>query len=171
MAVLCPKCGYDNAHGALFCAECFAILGETVQVPGTVALDKREMVGITKRAFGSQRAAHEGKLGSHAIALYINNSPEPMIALLTTQAIIGRAVPGDAQPRIDLNPYGALDKGVSRQHAIFKRTDKGLMFEDMGSSNGSWLNGAPLKPYTPAVLHSGDRLRLSQIEIEVYMTE
>lgn len=171
MAVLCPKCNYDNAHGALFCAECFSLLGETVQVPGTIALSKRDVATATKRGFGNARVAHEGKLGAHAIALYINNSQEPMITLLTTQAVIGRAVPGDSQPRIDLNPYGALDKGVSRQHAIFKRTEKGLMFEDMGSSNGSWLNGAPLKPYTPAVLHSGDRLRLSQIEIEVYLSE
>jgi pSer/pThr/pTyr-binding forkhead associated (FHA) protein len=43
-----------------------------------------------------------------------------------------------------------------------------LSVEDLGSSNGSWLNSTRLQPYVPAPLKSGDRLRLSQIEIEVY---
>ena len=87
------------------------------------------------------------------------------------QAILGRYTPSSAtQPRIDLTPYGAYDKGISRMHAIIRRTDAGLIIEDLASSNGSWLNSQRLRPYIPGPLRSGDHLRLGQIEIEIHFS-
>lgn len=173
MAVICPKCGYDNVRGSLFCAECYTLLADTIPVPHTVTLNKSDIQRLLQKQtqLPGSRTQHIGKLGTHAIALYINLCDDPLIVLITSQTVFGRAVPGDNQPRVDLTPYGALDKGVSRQHAIIKRVEKGLTVEDMGSSNGSWLNGELLRPYTPLPLKSGDRLRLSEMEMDVFLPE
>jgi pSer/pThr/pTyr-binding forkhead associated (FHA) protein len=53
-------------------------------------------------------------------------------------------------------------------HAIIRRTEQGLVIEDLASSNGSWLNGVRLAPFSPRPLQSGDHLALSQLEIVVH---
>lgn len=57
------------------------------------------------------------------------------------------------------------DATASRQQARFFRTPKGaLMIEDLGSSNGSLLNGEPV---TTHVLVEGDVIRLGDTDFEV----
>jgi pSer/pThr/pTyr-binding forkhead associated (FHA) protein len=102
------------------------------------------------------------------VALYIEDNPTPLILQIGRQAILGRYTPRSvSQPRVDLTPYGAFDKGISRLHITLRRTDNGLVLEDMASSNGTWLNEQRLTPYTPYALKSGDKIRLSQLEITI----
>jgi predicted component of type VI protein secretion system len=85
------------------------------------------------------------------------------------QVIIGRHIPNNAsQPSLDLTAYQAYEKGVSRVHARIRRVDTGLLVEDMGSSNGSWLNGVRLTPYSPRPLAPGDKLLFARMPLEVY---
>ena len=107
-------------------------------------------------------------MDADAVALYVGQSDRPLVVQVTSQAVLGRYAAGSAtQPRIDLTPYNAFGKGVSRMHAIIRRTDNGLLVEDLASSNGSWLNGVRLTPFAPRPLQSGDLLTLSQLEIVV----
>jgi pSer/pThr/pTyr-binding forkhead associated (FHA) protein len=119
----------------------------------------------------SGRTKHVGLLGPDSVALYVGNTPDPLIVQIGTQVILGRLSPDATQPpRLDLMPYGAYEKGVSRTHAAIRRTDTGgFSVEDLGSNNGSALNGTRLVPYIASPLKSGDRLKLSQLEIEVYL--
>ena len=56
--------------------------------------------------------------------------------------------------------------GVSRRHAQISLSGAGLMVEDLGSSNGTYVNGHRLT--APLVLQPGDRLNLGQnVEFEV----
>lgn len=64
-------------------------------------------------------------------------------------------------PDIDLVPYDASGK-VSRRHAEIKRVGKEFYFEDLGSANGSFLNGSQLPPRQPQMLKSGDELVLGE---------
>ena len=81
-------------------------------------------------------------------------------------------LPDDGQLRVDLAPYHANEKGVSRQHAILKRTSTAaLTVEDMGSVNGTWLNDVLLQPYRAASVTSGDELRLAKLVVAVYLPE
>jgi pSer/pThr/pTyr-binding forkhead associated (FHA) protein len=99
----------------------------------------------------------------------VGQSEKPLVIEIASQAVLGRYAAGSAsQPRIDLAPYNAFGKGVSRMHAIIRRTERGLVVEDLASSNGSWLNGVRLNPFSPRPLQSGDRLALSQLEIVVH---
>ncbi len=57
------------------------------------------------------------------------------------------------------------DPMVSQLHARLFRSDKGLHVEDLGSTNGTFLNGKKVGP--PARLKKGDRVRVGPVELEV----
>ncbi|MHB8629999.1 MAG: FHA domain-containing protein [Aggregatilineales bacterium] len=170
----CLQCGHTNPHGALYCEECFALLLDTHPVPSRTVSFDATAPGTPPSAQNSEMAdrfAHIGKLNPHTIAIYVSSRSEPLIVVVVQQAILGRLELHDAQVRVDLSQYGAIDKGVSRQHAVLKRVNNRLVVEDMGSSNGTWLNDTPLQPYQPAPITSGARLRLGQLEVEIYLPE
>jgi pSer/pThr/pTyr-binding forkhead associated (FHA) protein len=66
-------------------------------------------------------------------------------------------------PDIDLAQYKALEKGVSRRHAAFVRYQEQLHILDLGSVNGTFLNGKRLKPEIPVMINSGDELTLGDL--------
>ena len=66
-------------------------------------------------------------------------------------------------PDIDLAEFKALDKGVSRRHAVFVRYQSKLHILDLGSINGSFINGKRLKPDIPYLINSGDELGLGDL--------
>ncbi|MEY2472455.1 MAG: hypothetical protein QOK28_1784 [Actinomycetota bacterium] len=57
------------------------------------------------------------------------------------------------------------DPMVSQLHARLFRSDKALHIEDLGSTNGTFLNGR--KVGGAAALKRGDRLRIGPVELEV----
>jgi diguanylate cyclase (GGDEF)-like protein len=62
---------------------------------------------------------------------------------------VGRA--READVRLD-------DQGVSRQHCRFIRNGDGFLVEDLGSTNGTIVNGKRIS--RPTQLHAGDRVQL-----------
>ena len=49
------------------------------------------------------------------------------------------------------------DHGVSRQHARIYQTDTDFVIEDLGSSNGTYVDGVPI---VSCVLHGGDSVQI-----------
>lgn len=60
------------------------------------------------------------------------------------------------------------DRQVSRFHARLTPTPEGMILEDMGSKNGTHLNGDPLS--APVVLQDGDMIQVSVIQQFVFLT-
>lgn len=52
-------------------------------------------------------------------------------------------------------------KRVSREHACVRRHGWRLLLEDLGSSNGTFLNGERL--HTPAQLRDGDQIKVGDV--------
>ena len=81
--------------------------------------------------------------------------------------ILGR---GDAAsgytPEVDLAPFDAFSKGVSRKHIRIKRKDMLFFVTDLGGTNGTDLNGQRLLPNTERMLRSEDELKLGQLKIK-----
>ncbi len=79
---------------------------------------------------------------------------------------LGRVDPREGvYPEIDLTD--AKKHGVSREHACIYRRGHAVEVEDLGSVNGTLLNGSRLAPYKPASLHDGDQLQLGNLLVEV----
>ncbi len=54
---------------------------------------------------------------------------------------------------------------VSRKHARFIISDGEICFEDLGSSNGSWVNGE--KPTGPVPVYRGDEVKVADVVIAI----
>ncbi len=82
--------------------------------------------------------------------------------------VIGRAAPETSEiPDLDLNPYDAVAKGISRRHVVIMKRGDTLHVMDLESTNGTYLNGVWLYPNQPRVLRDGDELMLGSLILRV----
>ena len=86
--------------------------------------------------------------------------------------ILGEVVFGRGQETQAFeNIYRAFDidqLGLSRRHAAIRPTDTHLYLVDLGSTNGTSLNGASIGVNTPYALNHGDLVRLGRLEFTIY---
>jgi serine/threonine protein kinase len=82
-----------------------------------------------------------------------------------TELVIGRAFK-DSQPDIDLGPFGGSQAGVSRLHSRLIRQGDDWSVEDLGSTNGTFVNGAKVAPHQKKKVKNGDVIRCGQIELQ-----
>ena len=69
-------------------------------------------------------------------------------------------------PDIDLNPYNAVEAGVSRRHAKITRVgDDRFYIMDLSSTNYTHVNGEKLEPFEPKVLDEGDEVHLGTLKL------
>jgi sigma-B regulation protein RsbU (phosphoserine phosphatase) len=61
-------------------------------------------------------------------------------------------------------------KAVSRQHAQILHREDGFYVEDLGSSNGTFLNGRRLSPHKPARLTEHDRFQIGPYVLALRLT-
>lgn len=74
------------------------------------------------------------------------------------------------KPTLDLHPYQAAEKGVSRMHALITHRNGSLYVTDRSSPNGTYLNGQRLIPNQPRVLRDGDDLRLGNLLLQAHFS-
>lgn len=79
--------------------------------------------------------------------------------------MIGRPDPGSSH-----NPEIAIewDDAISRRHALVTHRSDGDYVQDIGSKNGTRLNGEPLAPNKPSKLRSGDTIKVGERTEIVY---
>ena len=78
------------------------------------------------------------------------------IKISVPEFIIGRGDKAHLRPSSDL---------ISRQHCKISVRESTVTVEDMGSRNGSFLNGEPLTE--PKVVKSGDSIRVGRLQFEM----
>lgn len=77
--------------------------------------------------------------------------------------LVGRASPGEGiNPQVDLSNIDARGT-ISRKHARVGKDDSAYFVEDLGSSNGTRLNGQALRAGMQSPLNSGDQLIFGDI--------
>lgn len=103
------------------------------------------------------------------IIFVIRSMVERFVLSDADSIILGRNEPGSRpeSDMIDLTPYGALDRGVSRQHVRLHLKDNHLYVTDLGSTNGTFLAGKRLRANEPSLLHKGDELLLGRLAVQV----
>lgn len=103
-------------------------------------------------------APTQRKIRKHPRELVVHppNGQSAVVALDGDSITLGRS--GAASVRVD-------DVYVSDEHTQVISTEDGWMVRDLGSTNGTFLNGA--KVTQPTLLAHGDHLRLGKTRVEV----
>ena len=162
----CPNCQHNNLDGTVFCSECGVQLSGTNSiVTHNIPADSHPLPPIDKK----KTEAFAKELDTWA-SLHLLDSGQILPLGDRTEFTLGRV--SEAQPimpDIDLTPYQAYASGVSRLHAVLKREGNRVFVMDLGSSNGSYLNGKRLKPNTEQTLNHGDMLALGKLKIQILL--
>ncbi len=169
----CPVCNSKNEPTATMCAYCGSPL-EFSQVSPTTT---RHVNGKEQETTGRSQAVEETlkysiKPPEEGIAIYVKDYPAPVVNNNEGEFILGRHInEEDEQAFVDLKPFGGYENGVSRRHALIRRTDHGYEILDLGSSNGTWMNKKRLVPDQPYLLENGAQVYLGRLQIFVIYQE
>lgn len=126
-------------------ARLVAVTQTVAGVPAQDEADVRDEVAATTVRPVAPRHALRGLAGE------VFGRSQPVHAPL----LVGRA--DDAGLRLE-------GTGISRQHARLTPTEEGLIVEDMGSANGTFLNGRRI---TREIAHGGDELAFDTLRFQV----
>jgi hypothetical protein len=74
------------------------------------------------------------------------------------------------EPDIDLTPFKAFDNGVSRLHAVIRRNQGNAVIVDLGSSNGTYVNGLRIMPNIEQPIRHGDIVALGKLKMQIVMS-
>lgn len=92
-------------------------------------------------------------------------------AQVNEEMFIGRAdATQGLRPAVDLGPHGGQSKGVSRKHAALVVKDNRIYIRDLGSVNGTRLNGSRLAPQQDYRLRHGDEIEVGTARLQVRFT-
>jgi hypothetical protein len=179
--MICERCGTENLDGSRYCDECGAAMwlagrasrvtpaseqsngkdyGKRREAAATVAQSARPGVQpvISQRPTSSPLVAPEKKV--HAtLTIERGNSAGKKFSLSDEDANIGRwDAEGGVFPDVDLDSDDPEAK-VSRRHARISRRDGQYIIEDLGSTNGTFVNrGRRLAPGDGHPLQDGDEI-------------
>lgn len=71
------------------------------------------------------------------------------------------------RPDVDLTPYGALERGVSREHVRLHIDKDHLFVTDLNSTNGTFLGGKRLEPNIATQIRKGDELLIGRLPVQI----
>lgn len=165
--IVCSNCKHNNMAGAMFCSEC-----------GTQLVGADQLVTQSISTSQVRETLSETPKSSPPPVINLNNWAT--LHLLDTGQVLplsdrneftlGRVGEGQPiMPDIDLSPYQAYTSGVSRLHAVLKRDAKRVMIMDLGSSNGTFVNGKRLNPNIDQPINNGDIIALGKLKIQVLL--
>lgn len=147
--IACPECGAEHLPGTLFCDQCGAAVHPAAQAHVARAPRTPPPAPPPPAAPEPARRRPETLPPPPAAA-----QPELRATIvharraLTLHAMVihvGRADPDSGfSPELDLTPFGALERGVSRRHATIQWAEGGYVIIDQHSNNGTWLESVRL---------------------------
>src|SRR5947209_7635104 len=133
IAMICPQCGTPSREGDRFCEEC----GATLATPGERSSSATQMGAAIEAS--SRLVPLEGN-GQSAYDL-------------GNRAVVGR---------LDTCDLPINDRSVSREHARLSRLRDTYILEDLGSTNGTLVNGRRINE--SVILRPGDVVTFGSIE-------
>lgn len=167
--IKCPFCQTPHVDGTLFCSECGTYLLEDDK-RGTDPLATNEIGWVGNTTEDPNAPPVYKGTGPLTIRLKIGDRKREVEVPLNKAIHLGRLDPvSDVFPEIDLTDDGGLEKGVSRRHARILKREGTVVVEDLGSINGTFINGKRLAPYLPENLSDGDSLQIGRLLIDVQL--
>lgn len=160
----CPQCGQFKRLRDDYCLYCGA------PAPFTTPIAKDDTVRQSMLPLDVSRRAGNVQFGvGCAVILQTMNSAAALHVSppASGPVVLGRKVLPGGDALLDLTEFNAFQHGVSRRHCQLERQQNRLLVTDLGSSNGTYLNGDPLFPYTQYTVADGDFLTVAALRFRV----
>jgi pSer/pThr/pTyr-binding forkhead associated (FHA) protein len=168
----CSQCGSQNSDSARFCSQCGTPLApatepEVEQVPDdatatiTFGVPAKAAESDERTSLNAADAAAVDALPSGSALLVVQRGPGAGSRYLldTDLSTVGRHPESD----IFLD-----DITVSRRHVEFRREDDNFRVHDVGSLNGTYLNGDRVDD---AELQNGDEVRIGKFRLIFFASD
>ena len=163
---ICPVCKERNELEAVVCGHCGAALEDHFMDAG--ARTKTTNVPVSENI--GDWAIDQAAVPDRGIAVFLEGEFQPAYIDSRDELVIGRRAGTTAsvpEGLLDLSRSGGYSRGLSRRHAVIRRTEHGYEILDLGSINGTWLNEERLLPHKYYPLASASHLRLGSMRLFV----
>jgi hypothetical protein len=159
----CPNCDYINEQSSGECARC----GVSITGVTTCAVAEESLIDIL------QPLIQPSPLNVDEVMFLVAGCKDPITVKIPpdqTEIVLGRRAEGEIPPQLDLTDYGIAIGAVSRRHAALQFSGNQVSLEDLGSTNGTWINESRLTVGVPHPIRTGDLIRLGQQFVFVYFS-
>lgn len=164
---LCPKC--QKPGSGRMCGNCGTPMNDVVQVnpaaqvKGGVAqnpfVQHPESVQTSGSAVPAKATPPLNAASASILKLRCSQLAVPFS--VQSGAIFGREIP----PMSDQKAFDT----VSTRHGVFQQTMQGWSFKDVGSTNGTALNGRLMQRERVEQLSDGDTLQMGEVKFNVIL--
>lgn len=159
----CPTCKHLEFVGTLHCSECGTRLVHTAPI-GSVG----ELLDLDSGNGEDGQARGPGLAAGALFGLRVMTTGDMVSLAGRDNYTLGRSAGSQAiVPDVDLDTYGAQDKGISRLHAEIRLDETGVHVVDLDSINGTLINGKRIEPQEPHVLRNKDIIQLGHMQLQV----
>ncbi len=144
---ICPRCHFVNGTESPVCIECGQLLTDDLDATRPLtAPSNRNLIRTLTFHIGDDQLSISLKMAERLILGRQSNS-----------------IPD--RPDLDLGRFKAAEHGISRIHATLESNDFGVYLMDLGSRNGTFVNGQVLAAFSPCYLDDGDTLRFGKLTV------
>jgi hypothetical protein len=166
--ILCQNCLHNEMLGAMFCSECGAQLIYATGVPTSSI--QATTSNLRAKDVGLKGPPLPVTFPDALVSLNIISTGDVLPLAGQDEVTLGRVSEGQpVVPDIDLTPYKAYEAGVSRMHASIRIIEDQVLITDLGSANGTRVNGMQITSHIPYPVKHGDILTLGKFKIQILL--
>ena len=155
----CTQCGYRNPDGARFCAQCGTALSKPVDVTTGSLPQQLEPTDAVEERIDAEGVRSDLEPGTALLVSVRGPNAGARFLLDKDVVTVGRHPESD----IFLD-----DITVSRRHAEFRRAEGTFIVADVGSLNGTYVNGTRCEHQ--ALVH-GDHVQIGKFRLQAMIPE
>lgn len=180
----CTACGHEEIEGVRFCSDCGTELLSNIPLQDALvqqevkqepsAPEALQQVVVTQPD-NNQEATIGQQIGekSELVLVFIQNGAETNIQINVKGTVsFGKFSPDIGPVDIDFENFNFPNtQYVSRKHALIIRQNNSgntsWFLKDLGSLNGTWLNGKRINPNEEILLTVGDMVNFANLKFVV----
>ena len=163
--IICPTCKHEEVDGAIFCSECGMQLIKS-EVGTTQKITQAEADKLPTGPLETEMPNPSNVW----ISLHMIDNGQILPISERNEFTMGRISDNQPiMPDIDFTAFKAYENGVSRLHAVVRRNSGNVIVMDLGSSNGTYVNGTRLMPNMEQPLRHGDVISLGKLKMQIVL--